>query len=223
MLYIIATPIGNLGDITYRAVATLKAVDKILAEDTRRAAILLNHYGIAKPLIPYHAHNEHRVTTKFIRELKQGQSLALISDAGLPGIADPAYLMVKACIEHELPFTCLPGACALTTALVLSGLDMQQFYFEAFLPAKKGRQKRLERLAQVSQTIILYESPHRIIRTLGDLGQHLGMERRVSLCRELTKTYEEIKRGTLQEIIEYYQSKKPQGEYVIVVGRKEKN
>ena len=220
MLYLVATPIGNLGDITYRAVEVLRKVDKILAEDTRRSSILLKHYQIVKPLISYHAYNEHHLTPKLITELKNEQSMALISDAGMPGIADPAYLMVKACIEHNIVITCLPGACALITALTLAGLEMQSFIFEAFLPPKKGRQKRLERLSQESRTIILYESPHRLQRTLEDLRQHLGPERRASLCRELTKTYEEIRRGTLYELNQYYKLKKPKGEYVIVLAGK---
>ncbi|MGB0839838.1 MAG: 16S rRNA (cytidine(1402)-2'-O)-methyltransferase [Chitinophagales bacterium] len=218
MLYIIPTPIGNLEDITLRALRILKEVDVILAEDTRQTKKLLVHYGINKPMQAHHIHNEHRTTSQLVERLQQDNtSMALVSDAGTPAISDPGFLLVRACVEAGIKVECLPGATAFVPALVNSAIPCSQFCFEGFLPHKKGRQTRLKILATESRTIILYESPHRLLKTLTQLGEFLGTDRKACVCRELTKIHEENARGTLTELVEHFGSKKIKGEIVIVV------
>jgi len=216
-LYIVPTPIGNLQDTTYRAVKTLSDVDLILAEDTRVSKTLLKHYDISTQMISYHMHNEHRNTQGIIEKLKNGTTIAIISDAGTPGISDPGFLLIRACIENEIPVECLPGATAFVPALVQSGIPSDRFLFEGFLPHKKGRTKKLSQLAMENKTLVLYESPHRLLKTLEDLCEHFGEETMASVSRELTKIHEETNRGTLSSIKDYYTNKKPKGEIVIVV------
>lgn len=220
MLHLIPTPIGNLEDITLRALRLLKEVDVILAEDTRTSKTLLMHYGIDKPLRSYHAHNEHAVTPGLIEQLKGGSTIALISDAGTPGISDPGFLLVRACREHGIPVQCLPGATAFVPALVVSGLPTDTFHFEGFLPHKKGRQTRLMFLSELPHTFILYESPHRLVKCLQQLAEHCGLERRACVCRELSKLHEETTTDTLEKLIQKYESEKVRGEIVIVVAGK---
>lgn len=220
MLYLVPTPIGNLGDITFRAIEVLKQADLILAEDTRTSSILLNHYRIHKPISPYHQHNEHRVAEHLAEQIQAGKIVALITDAGTPGISDPAYLIVKACIERNITVECLPGATAFVPALINSGLPMDRFCFEGFLPLKKGRHTRLLQLAEEERTIIFYESPMRLVKTLAQFVEYFGANRRASVSRELTKKFEENKRGTLQELHEYFSIKPVKGEIVIVVAGK---
>ncbi len=217
-LYLVPTPIGNLEDITLRAINTLKKVDTVLAEDKRNSVKLLNHYEIKTRLESYHAFNEHQRVEDLIDRLKEGETMALISDAGTPGISDPGFLLMRAAVEHEIAVECLPGATALIPALVNSALPADRFIFEGFLPHKKGRNKKLQQLAQEERTIILYESPHRLIKTLKQLAEHLGADRSAAVSRELTKIYEETIRGTLSEIITYFEKKSVKGEFVIVVG-----
>ncbi|HMT28333.1 MAG TPA: 16S rRNA (cytidine(1402)-2'-O)-methyltransferase [Bacteroidia bacterium] len=219
-LYLIPTPIGNLEDITLRAIRILKEADVILAEDTRTSRVLLNHLGIDKRMLAHHQHNEHQSTPEVVRMLKAGQSVALISDAGTPGISDPGFLLVRASIKEGIEVECLPGPTAFVPALVMSGLPSDRFLFEGFLPPKKGRQTRLKELAELEMTIILYESPHKIVKTLEQLCEYLGPERPASLSRELTKMFEETRRGTLQELTEHFKSVEPRGEIVLVVGGK---
>lgn len=219
-LYLVPTPIGNLEDITFRAIRILKEVDLILAEDTRNSGKLLQHYEINQPMHAYHMHNEHKVVDKFVQRLKNGESMALISDAGTPGISDPGFLLTRACLESGIRVECLPGATALIPALVNSGLPSERFVFEGFLPVKKGRQTRLLALKEEGRTMIFYESPHKLLRTLEDLINSLGKDRPASVSRELTKIYEETVRGSLSEILEYYQDNPVKGEFVIVVGGK---
>ena len=223
MLYIIPTPIGNLEDISLRALRLLKEVDLILAEDTRTSRKLLQHFEIQTALKAYHAHNEHKVTAQIITTLEAGKKIALISDAGTPGISDPAFLLSRACVEANLELECLPGATALVPAVVVSGLPCNRFYFEGFLPRKKGRQTRLKYLAELTATFVLYESPHRILKCIKQLIEHCGAQRQVAVCRELTKLHEEKKRGTLAEVYQYYEtnSNKIRGEFVLVVAGKE--
>ncbi len=223
MLLIIPTPIGNLGDISVRATAQLGAVDFVLAEDTRVSRKLLDHLGITTRLRPYHAKNEHRTTKGIVSELQQGATAALISDAGTPGISDPGYLLVRACIDAGIDLECLPGATAFVPALILSGLPSHRFFFEGFLPHKKGRQTRLAYLASLEDTFILYESPHRIHRCLKELSAVCGDGRPACLCRELTKMHEEIVRGSLPEIVSWAEGRtKIKGEIVVVVGGRRK-
>jgi 16S rRNA (cytidine1402-2'-O)-methyltransferase len=220
MLYVIPTPIGNLEDISLRALRLLKEVDFILAEDTRTSKKLLNHYEIETQLRAFHAHNEHKVLDGYLNLLQNGQHIGLISDAGTPGISDPGFLLIRACAEQDIPVVVLPGATALIPALVASGLPSDKFYFEGFLPHKKGRQTRLQALAQQTNTFILYESPHRLAKCLQQLAEHCGAERKACVCRELTKIHEEIKRGSLAELVAYYQEGGKgvsKGEIVIVV------
>jgi 16S rRNA (cytidine1402-2'-O)-methyltransferase len=221
MLYIVPTPIGNLQDITLRALEVLKKVDLILAEDTRTTGKLLNHYGVTRPLSPYHQHNEHQVLQHLINQLLEGKEMALVSDAGTPGISDAAFLLVRECIRVGVKVETLPGATAFVPALVNSGLPTQRFCYEGFLPLKKGRQTLLKKLAEEERTMIFYESPHRLVKTLQDFIQYFGPERRCSVSRELTKLFEENKRGTLQEVCDYFQQKDVKGEIVIVVEGKE--
>ena len=216
-LYIVPTPIGNLRDITLRALATLKEVELILAEDTRNTSNLLNHYQIIKPLSPYHKHNEHKVLQHLIDQLSQGKKMALVTDAGTPGISDPAFLLVRECIKAGVKVECLPGATAFVPALVNSGIPSNRFVFEGFLPLKKGRQTLLKTLAVEDRTMIFYESPVRLVKTLREFIQYFGAERLCCVSRELTKLFEENKRGTLQQVCDHFNEKNPKGEIVIVV------
>ncbi|HEY5462304.1 MAG TPA: 16S rRNA (cytidine(1402)-2'-O)-methyltransferase [Hanamia sp.] len=220
MLYIVPSPIGNLADITFRAIEILKSVDLILAEDTRTSSKLLRHYEIEKPTTPYHQHNEHKIVTHLTEQLLAGKTMALMTDAGTPGISDPAFLLVRECIKNDIKVECLPGATAFVPALVNSGLPMNSFCFEGFLPLKKGRQTFLKRMADEERTMVFYESPMRLIKTLQDFIEYFGAERSCSVSRELTKVFEENKRGTLQEVHDYFNSKIVKGEIVIVVGGK---
>jgi 16S rRNA (cytidine1402-2'-O)-methyltransferase len=217
MLYLIPSPIGNLADITFRAIEVLKSVDLILAEDTRISKVLLNHYGINKPLSPYHQHNEHRIAAHLADQMREGKQVALLTDAGTPGISDPAYLLVRACIQQDIKVECLPGATAFVPALVNSGLPMNAFCFEGFLPLKKGRHTLLTQLATEKRTMIFYESPMRLVKTLLLFMEYFGAERNCSVSRELSKKFEENKRGTLEEVHDYFKEKGVKGEIVIVV------
>ena len=221
MLILVPTPIGNLKDITLRALEVLQEVDVILAEDTRTSSVLLNHYNIQKPLSPYHQHNEHKIVQHIIDQLKEGKKIALITDAGTPGISDPAFLLVRACVQNGVPVETLPGATAFVPALVNSGLPTNRFVFEGFLPQKKGRMTALKQLAEEERTMIFYESPYRLVKTLGDLMQYFGEDRLCSVSRELTKKFEENKRGTLKEVHDYFAAKTVKGEIVMVVAGKE--
>lgn len=216
-LHLIPTPIGNLKDITLRALELLKEVDLILAEDTRTSSKLLKHYEIQKKIISYHQHNEHKVTNRLIESLKNGETMALISDAGTPAISDPGFLLVRECIKNDIDVECLPGATAFVPALVNSGLPCDKFIFEGFLPHKKGRQTRLKLLQNETRTIIFYESPHRLIKTLKQFTEYFGENRQVSVSREITKLHEENIRGTVLELIDYYESHTLKGEIVIIV------
>jgi 16S rRNA (cytidine1402-2'-O)-methyltransferase len=221
MLYLVPTPIGNLKDITLRALDVLKEVDLILAEDTRTSSHLLNHYQITKPLSPYHQHNEHKIVQHLIDQLKGGKKIALLTDAGTPGISDPAFLLVRECVRNDVKVECLPGATAFVPALVNSGIPTNRFVFEGFLPLKKGRQTSLKQLAEEERTMLFYESPVRLIKTLEDFIQYFGGERQCSVSRELTKMFEENKRGTLREVCDHFKQKEVKGEIVIVVAGKE--
>lgn len=216
-LVLVPTPIGNLEDITLRAIKTLKSVDTILAEDTRQTIKLLKHYEIEKPLMAYHMHNEHKELNKFIEMLKSGKNLALVSDAGTPAISDPGFLLVRECARNEIEVSCLPGATAFVPALVNSALPATQFVFEGFLPEKKGRQTAIKKLAEEERTIILYEAPHRLVKCLTQLKEFFGPERQAAVCRELSKMFEETKRGSIQELIDWYEKHPPKGEIVIVI------
>ena len=218
MLYIVPTPIGNLADMTFRAIAVLKSVDLILAEDTRTSSVLLNHYQVQKPISPYHQHNEHKILTHLTEQLLAGKTMALLTDAGTPGISDPAFLLVRECVKNDIKVECLPGATAFVPALVNSGLPMNSFCFEGFLPLKKGRQTMLKKMATEERTMIFYESPMRLVKTLNDLIVYFGAERQCCVSRELTKKFEENKRGSLQELHDYFNAKPVKGEIVIVVG-----
>ncbi len=220
MLFLIPTPIGNLEDITLRALRILGEVDVVLAEDTRTSGHLLSHYQIKKPLTPYHQHNEHKVLSHLVEQMQSGKKMALVTDAGTPGISDPAFLLVRECIRAGVPVETLPGATAFVPALVNSGLPCNRFSFEGFLPLKKGRQSLLKQLAEEDRTLIFYESPLRLVKTLEDLILYFGEVRPCSVSRELTKKFEENKRGTLREICEYFREKPVKGEIVIVVGGK---
>jgi 16S rRNA (cytidine1402-2'-O)-methyltransferase len=221
MLYIVPTPIGNLQDITLRALEVLKQADLILAEDTRTSSRLLNHYQINKPLTPFHQHNEHQVLQHLINQLQGGKIMALVSDAGTPGISDPGFLLVRECHKAGIKVSCLPGATAFVPALVNSGLPMNSFVFEGFIPQKKGRQTLLKKLATEDRTMIFYESPHRLPRTLQDFIQYFGADRLCSVSRELSKMFEENVHGTLQEVLQHFQQKEVKGEIVMVVAGKE--
>ncbi|MGA0556664.1 16S rRNA (cytidine(1402)-2'-O)-methyltransferase [Larkinella sp. VNQ87] len=216
-LYLVPTPIGNLDDITLRAVNVLKSVDGILAEDTRTSGILLKHLQISKPLHSYHIFNEHQTVQRVVAQLKAGKTLALVSDAGTPAISDPGFLLVRECLKNDIPVECLPGATAFVPALVNSGLPADRFTFEGFLPHKKGRQTRLTELADENRTMIFYESPHRLLKTLTQFAEVFGPDRPASVSRELTKLFEETVRGSIQEIIAYFAEKTIKGEIVIVV------
>jgi len=217
MLYIVPSPIGNLADITFRAIEILKTVDLILAEDTRTSSVLLNHYQVQKPITPYHQHNEHKVLSHLTEQLAAGKTMALITDAGTPGISDPAFLLVRECIKNDIKVECLPGATAFVPALVNSGLPINSFCFEGFLPLKKGRQTMLKKLVAEERTMVFYESPMRLIKTLNDFIQYFGAERQCSVSRELSKKFEENKRGSLQEVHDHFNAKSVKGEIVIIV------
>ena len=216
-LFLIPTPIGNLEDITLRAIRILKEVDIILAEDTRTSSKLLRHYEIDKKVLAHHQFNEHKMAESLVRQIKEGTTMALISDAGTPGISDPGFLLTRACIQAGIDVECLPGPTAFVPALVNSGLPSDRFLFEGFLPHKKGRQTRLKELAKQPHTFILYESPFRLVKSLEQLAEHLGPERQACVSRELTKIYEENRRGTLTELAAWYKVHPPKGEIVLVV------
>lgn len=217
MLYFVPTPIGNLDDMTFRAVKVLKEVSLILCEDTRVSGKLLKHFQVETPMLAYHQHNEHKLTENIIRQLKEGQNLAIITDAGTPGISDPGFLLARSCAEQKVEMTCLPGATAFVPALVTSGLPNDKFVFEGFLPPKKGRQKRLLALKEEYRTMIFYESPYKLIKTLKDFEDNFGPERLMSISREISKLYEETKHGSIHEVAEYFGSKKLKGEFVLIV------
>jgi 16S rRNA (cytidine1402-2'-O)-methyltransferase len=221
MLYLVPTPIGNLKDITLRSLEVLKEVDVILAEDTRTSSHLLNHYQINKPLTPYHQHNEHKVLQHLVEQLQQGKKMALVTDAGTPGISDPAFLLVRECIKANIKVESLPGATAFVPALVNSGIPTNRFCFEGFLPLKKGRQTIFKKLAEEERTMIFYESPMRLVKTLEEMIVYFGADRVCSVSRELTKLFEENKRGTLKEVAVYFKEKAVKGEIVIVLAGKE--
>lgn len=216
-LFIVPTPIGNLQDITLRALEVLKEVDLILAEDTRTSGKLLKHFNIKTSMQSHHMHNEHKTVGGIIQKLKSGTNLALISDAGTPAISDPGFLLVRACIQNDIEVDCLPGATAFVPALVNSGLPNDKFVFEGFLPVKKGRQTRLKLLSEEERTIVFYESPHRIVKTLSLFCEYFGEDRKVSVSREISKMFEETNRGSAKEMLEYFVQKKPIGEFVIIV------
>jgi 16S rRNA (cytidine1402-2'-O)-methyltransferase len=219
-LYIVATPIGNLDDISFRAVKILSGVDAIAAEDTRKTRILLDHLNIQKELISYFSYNEEKRTPYLLRRLKEGESIGLVSDAGTPGISDPAYHVVREAISNGIPVKAIPGPAAFLPALIVSGLPIDRFVFEGFLPSKKGRMRRLKELAEERRTIVLYESPHRLLRTLREILQHFG-EREVSLSRELTKKFEEVVRGKVSDVVRVLSPRSLKGEFVIVVAGKD--
>lgn len=221
-LFLVPSPIGNLGDITYRAVEILKQADVILCEDTRTSSVLLRHYQIQKPLTPYHQHNEHKVLNHLLEQLHSGKIFALITDAGTPGISDPGFLLVRACMQNHISVTCLPGATAFVPALIQSGIPCNSFVFEGFLPLKKGRLTMIKKLAEEQRTLILYESPHRLAKTLKELSGYFGADREAAVCRELTKLFEETRKGTLSGLAAYYESKPAKGEIVLVIAGKSK-
>ena len=216
-LYLVPTPIGNLEDMTFRAIKVLKKVDFILAEDTRTSGKLMKHFEIATQMHSHHMHNEHKSIEGVLNRIKNGETCAVISDAGTPAISDPGFLLTRACVENNIEVECLPGATAFVPALVNSGLPNDKFVFEGFLPVKKGRQTRLKLLAEETRTMIFYESPHKLVKTLGHFVEYFGADRTVSVSRELTKMFEETKRGTATEILKYYTNKPPKGEIVVVV------
>jgi 16S rRNA (cytidine1402-2'-O)-methyltransferase len=218
-LYLVPTPIGNLGDMTYRAVEVLKSVDVVLAEDTRTSGFLLKHYGIQTPMQSFHAHNEHHKLESVIKRLEGGAVIALISDAGTPGISDPGFLLAREVLKAGLKVECLPGATAFVPALVKSGFPTDRFVFEGFLPPKKGRQTRMNIIASEPRTVVMYESPHKLVKTLGQLKELIG-DRQVSVSRELTKKFEETVNGTASELEKYFTKKPPKGEFVVVIDAK---
>jgi 16S rRNA (cytidine1402-2'-O)-methyltransferase len=219
-LYIVPTPIGNLEDMTLRAIKVLHEVDLILAEDTRTSGKLLKHFEITTQMLSHHMHNEHKMLDRIIDRLKSGESIALISDAGTPAISDPGFLLTRACIENNIDVECLPGATAFVPALVNSGLPNDRFVFEGFLPVKKGRQTRLKFLTDEKRTMIFYESPHKLLKTLAHFADYFGEDRAISISREITKLYEETIRGNIKQVIAHFKNNTPRGEFVIVVGGK---
>ena len=221
MLYLIPTPLGNLKDITLRSLEVLQQVDVILCEDTRTSSKLLNHYNIQKPVSPYHQHNEHKIVEHIVEQLKSGKTMALITDAGTPGISDPAFLLVRECIKQDVKVESLPGATAFVPALVNSGIPTNRFAFEGFLPLKKGRQTMMKKLVEEERTMIFYESPMRLVKTLEEFITYFGADRQCSVSRELTKMFEENKRGTLREVADHFKAKTVKGEIVIVVAGRE--
>jgi 16S rRNA (cytidine1402-2'-O)-methyltransferase len=216
-LYIVPTPVGNLEDMTFRAIRILREADLILAEDTRTSGFLLKHFEIGTPMISHHKFNEHRTVESIVQRIKAGQTIALISDAGTPAISDPGFLVVRTCVENEIEVECLPGATAFVPALVSSGLPNDRFCFEGFLPQKKGRQTRLRNLAEETRTMIFYESPFRLVKTIGQLAEVMGNERRAAVARELSKLHEEVRRGSLAELSAWYTQHPPKGEIVLIV------
>ncbi len=218
-LILVPTPIGNLEDITLRALRVLKEADLVLAEDTRTTGKLLKHYEIKCPLKSYHIHNEHQQVERICEKIQELETVVLVSDAGTPAISDPGFLLVRACIACGIEVECLPGATALIPALVASGLPADRFSFEGFLPPKKGRKTRLEKLASEERTVILYESPHRLLKTLGQIEEYFGEETQMVACRELTKLYEEFVRGTIREVREHFEQEAPKGEFVLIIGK----
>ena len=221
-LYLVPTPIGNLQDITLRALEVLKSVDLILAEDTRKTGILLKHHSISNNLKSYHIFNEHKVVENIIEMVKEGKTIALVSDAGTPGISDPGFLLVREAVKADIKSECLPGATAIIPALVNSGMPTDSFVFEGFLPVKKGRQKKLEHLKEEARTMVFYESPHRLLKTLGQFSEYFGEDRQISVSRELTKIYEENVRGSIVEVLAKFSEKTIKGEIVITVSGKGK-
>lgn len=219
-LYIVPTPIGNLKDMTFRAVEVLKDVDLILAEDTRNSGKLLKHFEIGTQMHSHHMHNEHKTVEGVVKRIQSGENIALISDAGTPAISDPGFLLTRACVEAGIEVDCLPGATAFVPALVNSGFPNDKFVFEGFLPVKKGRQTRLELLAEETRTVIFYESPHKLLKTLAQFVEYFGADRQVSVSRELTKLHEETVRGTAEEVLRHFENKAPKGEIVVVVSGK---
>ena len=220
-LHVVPTPIGNLGDITFRAIEVLKQSDFILAEDTRTSGFLLKHYDISTKMFSHHKFNEHKSCEQIVERIIAGANVALISDAGTPAISDPGYLIVRACVEANIRVECLPGATAFVPALVMSGLPNERFCFEGFLPQKKGRQTRLKELEEEHRTMVFYESPYRVVKTLTQFAEHFGEDREASASREISKLFEETKRGTLLQLIEHFTQNEPRGEFVIVVSGKE--
>ena len=220
MLYVVPTPVGNMEDMTFRAIKVLKEVDFILAEDTRTSSVLLHHYDIKNELHSHHKFNEHQTCQRVVERLLAGQSAALISDAGTPGISDPGFMLVRECVRNGIEVQTLPGATAFVPALVSSGLPCDKFGFEGFLPQKKGRQKRLGELKDETRTIVFYESPYRVVKTLEQFAEVFGTERPVSCCREISKVHEESVRGTIAEVLQHFKEHEPKGEFVIVLGGK---
>lgn len=221
-LYIIPTPVGNLEDMTMRAIRLLKEVDLILAEDTRTSGILLKHFEIKNTLQSYHKFNEHKAIGHIVDKLESGQNIALISDAGTPGISDPGFLIVRECVKKDIIVECLPGATAFVPALVSSGIPCDRFVFEGFLPPKKGRMTRMKELAEEERTIVIYESPYRVVKTLTQFAEYMGEDREAATCREISKMFEETRRGTLKELIMHFSANEPKGEFVIIIAGKEK-
>ena len=221
ILHVVPTPIGNLEDITYRAIKVLKDVDFILAEDTRTSGFLLKHYDIETKMISHHKFNEHKSSQQIIERIEAGANVALISDAGTPAISDPGFLIVRACVEAGIRIECLPGATAFVPALVMSGLPNDRFCFEGFLPPKKGRQTRLKELADEQRTMVFYESPYRVLKTLTQFAEYFGEDRLATTSREISKIYEDTKRGTLSQLVQHFTETDPRGEFVIVVSGKE--
>lgn len=219
-LYIVPTPIGNLEDMTFRAIKVLKEVDYILAEDTRNSGKLLKHFEIETPMMSHHMHNEHKTVESLVKRLQAGEKLALISDAGTPAISDPGFLLTRACVENKIEIECLPGATAFVPALVNSGLPNDKFVFEGFLPDKKGRQTRYLQLVEETRTMIIYVSPHKLIKTLGEFQTYFGNDRQISVSRELSKLHEETVRGTVNEVVQHFEEKAPKGEIVVIVAGK---
>jgi len=219
-LFLVPTPIGNLEDMSFRAIRVLKEVDLILAEDTRNSGKLLKHFEIDTPMQSHHMHNEHKTVEHLVQKIKNGQSIALISDAGTPAISDPGFLLTRTCVEHNIPVMCLPGATAFVPALVNSGLPNDRFVFEGFLPDKKGRQTRFLQLTEETKTMIFYVSPHKLVKTLLEFVQYFGAERPVSVSRELSKLHEETVRGSAEDVLKHFEQKPPKGEIVVVVGGK---
>ncbi len=216
-LFLVPTPVGNLGDMTYRAVEILQQVDVILCEDTRTSSFLLKHYQINKPLTPYHQHNEHKIVQHLVDQMQAGRTFALITDAGTPGISDPGFLLLRECTKNNIKVTCLPGATAFVPALVQSGLPCNQFIFEGFLPVKKGRQTAMKALVEEQRTIVFYESPHRLVKTLMELSTFLGEDREAAVVREISKKFEETQRGSLSQLMIHFEKFPPKGEIVLII------
>ncbi|GGH67498.1 16S rRNA (cytidine(1402)-2'-O)-methyltransferase [Phaeocystidibacter marisrubri] len=218
MLFVVPTPVGNLEDMTFRSIRVLKEAELILAEDTRTTGFLLKHYGIETPMRSYHMHNEHKIVEGLANELASGRTMALVTDAGTPGISDPGFLLIREAVKQGVEIQCLPGATAFVPALVNSGLPSDRFTFEGFLPPKKGRQTKLLSLVEEKRTMIFYESPHKLVKTLGDFAEHYGADRPCSVSREISKKFEETIRGSVGEVLEHFQNTAPKGEFVLILG-----